>query len=432
MAGWIRIPKRQIKSLFNGIIKISEMDAGDLRIKNVGAPSDDGDATNKTYVDGVAGISGVVKADGTVPMTADLDLGTSKIVNLGNPTAPGDGANKTYVDNNGGLTDPKTNKVLRGKIQLIGEDPTTVTFGAPTAATFETGNAGPYDMSSPGHEGTIIVNPNGEGNVTKQVLATAGGHESGNIGTDPDMSAETDTKMMISLDGEAAVEVECDWTSANSGDNIAAAIQTAWRAALVGTSQEGALVTCAFSTNKLVFTSPTLGLNSAVEITRAKADLDVCDELKIGPGGGSEVASTGNVDDITNVTPEEIVAIFGEQAEFDVEVTDDDKLKFTSTAVGNGSSFVVGDGTFNTVLDLTPTDAFYGGIGLGYGDIELVHSGDDEYTVGLTKLGVAQASLAGLDLSVANKTATQFEVSCETAASEAVVDVIVLGKIVEA
>jgi len=52
------------------------------------------------YVDNGIGnaVSGLVKADGTVPMTANLDLNSNKIVNLTTPTAASDAANKSYVD----------------------------------------------------------------------------------------------------------------------------------------------------------------------------------------------------------------------------------------------------------------------------------------------------------------------------------------------
>ena len=39
------------------------------------------------------------KKDGTVAMTGNLDLGSKKIINVGNPTANTDAVNKTYVDN---------------------------------------------------------------------------------------------------------------------------------------------------------------------------------------------------------------------------------------------------------------------------------------------------------------------------------------------
>ena len=39
-----------------------------------------------------------IKKDGTVTMTGNLDLGNQKVVSLGTPTANGDAANKSYVD----------------------------------------------------------------------------------------------------------------------------------------------------------------------------------------------------------------------------------------------------------------------------------------------------------------------------------------------
>lgn len=39
-----------------------------------------------------------IKKDGTVAMTGDLNLGNQKVVSLGTPTASGDATNKSYVD----------------------------------------------------------------------------------------------------------------------------------------------------------------------------------------------------------------------------------------------------------------------------------------------------------------------------------------------
>ena len=43
-------------------------------------------------------IDGVLKADGSVPMTGSLDLNGNKIVNVGEPIEATDGVNKDYVD----------------------------------------------------------------------------------------------------------------------------------------------------------------------------------------------------------------------------------------------------------------------------------------------------------------------------------------------
>lgn len=62
---------------------------------------DDGGGTIGTFTvyNGTDGTgSGDFKADGSVPMTGDLNAGEHKIINVAAPTADGDAANKAYVD----------------------------------------------------------------------------------------------------------------------------------------------------------------------------------------------------------------------------------------------------------------------------------------------------------------------------------------------
>ena len=63
------------------------------KIKNLGAPTGDGDAVNKKYLEDVA-----LTLDGSNVMKGDLRMGQKKIVGLANPTGDGQATNKKYVD----------------------------------------------------------------------------------------------------------------------------------------------------------------------------------------------------------------------------------------------------------------------------------------------------------------------------------------------
>ena len=63
------------------------------KIKNLGGPTDDGDAINKKYLEDVA-----LTLDGSNVMTGDLRMGQKKIVGLADPTGDGQATNKKYVD----------------------------------------------------------------------------------------------------------------------------------------------------------------------------------------------------------------------------------------------------------------------------------------------------------------------------------------------
>ena len=63
------------------------------KIKNLGGPTDDGDAINKKYLEDVA-----LTLDGSNVMTGDLRMGQKKIMGLADPTGDGQATNKKYVD----------------------------------------------------------------------------------------------------------------------------------------------------------------------------------------------------------------------------------------------------------------------------------------------------------------------------------------------
>lgn len=459
---------------------VESLDMGDLKITSVGTPTEDDDAATKKYVDVTAGVTGVIKTDGSVAMAAALDMDSHKVTNVADPAVNQDAATKKYVDDQDGLsvlkdgsvamvgaldmgshkvtnvTDPtddqdaatkkyvdthtclvdtKTDRILRGKATLTGATSgiTEVVFGVATPGVKMSSNAAPFDLTGVGAAGTIVINPDGDGEQTATIDATAGNHV-GAVGASIDMSAVAEDKFNISVDGGAPVEVECDFIgeTCDTGNKIATEMQTKIQAAL-----GGVLVTVAFSAvggNHYVITSPTLGKNSAIEITPAD-DHDCTEELFLGTAnGGVDTAGTGDVADLSAVTADEIIAVCTDDMA-GLTVTEgigDDagKIVFTSDSTGGASSILVGNGTYNAVIGLTNTEVDYGAAGLGYDGVTLEHSGDDEYDVYLTKVGVAQADLGADDLGVLNKAAGGFNIVCETAASSYQVDVVVIGRTV--
>ena len=457
---------------------VESLDMGGEKITNVGAPTAGGDAVNKTYADGIAGVTGVIKADGSVKMAAALDMDSHKVTNVTDPTsaqdgatknytdgqiglcvkkdgsvkmvgaldmdshkvtnvttptADGDAANKAYVDANGGLVDAKTDKMLRGRATLTGQTSgiTEVVFGDPTAGVKMGTIAGPWDLSGvgAGDGATLIATPDGGGAQTATINAAAGYH-TGAVGASIDMSAVAEDKFKISVDGAAAVEVECDFVgeTCDTGNKIATEMQTKAQAAT------GVAVTVAFSSvggNHYVITSPTKGTDSSIEITPAD-DHDCSEELMLGTAnGGVDTAGTGDCADLSDVTVQEMLDLInGDMSGLtatEASGADAGKIVLTSDTTGGSSSVLIGAGTLNEELGFTNTDVDYGAAGLGYGAVTLEHSGANEYGVWLTPVGVAQGDLPGECLGVAGKAAGGFNIVAETAASAYQVDVLVIG-----
>lgn len=297
---------------------------------------------------------------------------------------------------------------------------TVVKFGDATAATVTSANAEPYDLA---HGETIIVNPDGDGNKTATIAATAATSTSAESPSE-DISGGADNKFMISVNGGDAEEVTLTLDGANSGANIATAMQTAIRALDSGQGDE---VTVVFSGGKYIITSPVLGTSSSVVVTRA-ASHNVTEELKIGVAdGGVEVAGTGNVANVDAVTAAELAAICNAESGLDgivATVSADNKLVLTSETTGSSSSLVMGNGTANAAIGFTNTNQFFGAEGLGY-DTDMA---DDEYRVLLTSIH-AQASLAGSGVAVVptTKATSGFTIAAETAADTHSVDVLIHG-----
>lgn len=293
---------------------------------------------------------------------------------------------------------------LHGKVTLRGANPTHVSFGADSAAEIVGENAEPFDLSGVGDGATLIANPDGDGNQTATINAAAG-YLTGGGSASTDMTAETDTKLNISLDGGDPVEVEFTWAGCNSGNLIAAQMQTAIRSAL-----SAALVVVAFDADHYVITSPTLGTDSAIAVTNA-ADHDCADELDL-TDNAVATAGTGDVGDITAVTAAEIVAVCDGDMSGIVVDTEAGAIVLRSDSTGSASSMVVGAGTMNTVLGVTEAGTEYGAEGLGY----------DPETLDVTSLDYCpMCQLTGTttttskNLGTYNLSAAGFDIYCETA-----------------
>ena len=300
---------------------------------------------------------------------------------------------------------------LYGIVTLRGANPTHVVFGASGPARVVGTHTETFDLTGVGPAGTIIVNPDGDGEQTATIDAAAG-YLTGGGSASTNMTAETDTKLKIGMDGGALVTVTFDWTGCSSGSLIAAEMQTKIRAAL-----GGALVTVAFDSDHYVITSPTLGKNSAIEVDNA-ADHDCADELDL-TDGATPTAGTGDVDDLSAVTLDEIITVC--EGDMSGLVVDEEggALVFESDSVGNSSSLVIGSGTYNAVLGLTGSAEYYGTNGLDY----VVSISATSYVPVMTLNGAT--SIAGKGFSVRNKTAAGFDIYCETAGAADQVGIIV-------
>lgn len=306
-------------------------------------------------------------------------------------------------------------RIVAAVIQLSGWAINPVVFGDATAAAI-TGINAAVDMSTPGNGGTIKLTIDGGAEQTATLNCTAGNH-TGGTSASVDMTTETDTKFKISVDGDTAETVTCDWVggSCDSGAEIAAEMQTKIRA-LGG---KKALVTVAFSVNKYIITSPTLGTDSSVLVTNAD-DHDCCDELQIGEDYGSETQGTGDCADVTAVTPDEIATLINGDTTGCTASVEGGILTITSDTQGRGSRVLAGNGTLNTLCGIPNNEVSYGAQSLG----ESSDWADANFQVLLTYKGTGAASK---DLSWATPATTGFNVTCETTGDTGYVSVLVVG-----
>lgn len=301
-----------------------------------------------------------------------------------------------------------------GKITLNGVNPTRVLFQEADAATIlGTDNGATKNM---GHGKTLVVNPDGDGDDTVTFTAVAGTSVSGATPS-TNISAETDNKFNIAVDGDDAEEVTLTLAGLTTGGAIATEMQTKIRA-LGGTK---AAVTVAYTTVYTI-TSGTLGTDSAVVITPAAVG-SITEELKIGAAsGGTETAGTGDFADAAAATAAEIAAAIAARATGWTATAEGNKVRITSESTGKDSSLVVNAGsTADTVIGVS--GSAYGAQGLGY-DSDMA---DALYLAEATLNGVGQANLAAKCLGITSRTAAGFSVECETAAAAHDVDVVIVG-----
>jgi hypothetical protein len=102
---------------------------GNHKITGLATPTASTDAATKGYVDGLT-VSGVIRADGTVPFAANQSLAGFKLTSVGTPTLSGDAATKAYVD----ATIQPTGVVAFTADQSMGGFKLT-SLGAPTIGT---------------------------------------------------------------------------------------------------------------------------------------------------------------------------------------------------------------------------------------------------------------------------------------------------------
>ncbi len=308
--------------------------------------------------------------------------------------------------------------LLRKQITLAGANPTNVAIaGADDAATL-LGTTHPATFALT-NGNTFIVNPNGVGNQTWTVTGAAG-TSTGTTGSSEDMSANPATKVKVAVDGGAATQFTFDWTAGggcNTGAKIAAEMQTKIRAG----GGDYAAVTVAFSTDHYVITSGNKGTASAVVVTPA-ADHDASTDLKLGTvNGGTEAAGTGDVPILARATATQCAAkIAALHAALANTVAEGGYIRINATGTGGSSSLVVGNGTENTVLGFTNTQADYGNVGMGAGH----DMANTTYTVVLTP--VTNDPGAVDVLSVYNKSTAGFDIYAETAVAIPV-EVLVVG-----
>ncbi len=307
------------------------------------------------------------------------------------------------------------NVVLMKTIALNGVNPTQVVFSAADYAAYITGSAAtPFALDN---GLTLIVNPDGAGDDTV-TFAAAAGTSAGAAGPSTDMTAEPDTKFKISVNGGAAQTVTCDWAGCNTGNLVAAQMQTKVQA--LGGVYAATLVV--YDTDHYLFTSSTKGTASSVVITPG-ATLNCTEELKIGVAdGGTETGGTGDAANIAAATAAEVAAALLARATGWSGVVDGTHVKIVSDTTGAASTLAVNAAsTADAILGIAGSAR--GAFGFGYGKA----MGSTAYYVSATLNNVAQASLAAKGLSNSTRTTAGFYVECETAACTDNVDLIVIG-----
>ena len=403
---------------------VPPLSMGDNKITDVADGTDEHDAVNKSQLDAVIVGGGGILADGSVPMAAALDMDSHKVENVTDGSANGDAVNFGQLQAVAGLIGDSS--IRKGKVKLDADGKARVLFKTSGPATLLGTVAGPYDLTSVGNGGTIIVNPDGDGDKTVAINFAAGTHVGG-ASCSTNMTGEIDTKLKIRANGDPNWhEITCNWAGCNSGAAIATQLQTQIQA--LGATYGYSAITVGFADSKLTFTSAQAGRGSTIEIARADT-LDCCDELDIGPNG-TTTPGTGDVINAAAAAAAEIVAVINADlaAESIIATAEAGKIRLTSKSNGSGSSIVMGNSTLNTVLGLGDAATAYGSQGLGYA----TDMADALYVVVATLAGVAQANLAGRILSITNPAVGGFDVECFEATATDDVFVAVFGQAAEA
>lgn len=303
--------------------------------------------------------------------------------------------------------------ILAGKVTLNGVNPTAVTMTADAPAAIAGTEEEPFLLE----DGfTLIVDPDEAGDDTVTFEATAGTSVSG-ASPSTNISGGPGTKFRISVDGGVAQEVTLTLTGLTTGAAIATAIQTAIRA-LEG--DEFDAVTCGFADGLYTITSGSKGTGSSVVIAPGSS-LDVAAALKLGAANdGTETPGSGDAANIATATAEEVAAAITEKADGWKATAADGVVTILSATDGIASSLEVNtDSDADTVLGLT--GEAHGAQGLGF-DTDMA---DDGYQVLLTLNDTAKAD--HVTLSATDRTKSGFNIVADTDASEADVDVLVVG-----
>ena len=303
-----------------------------------------------------------------------------------------------------------------GTIVLSGANPTRVNLQDDAAAYLVGSNAGPFDLSTDGLTFVVTV----DGTEDTATFNCAAGTSVSGASPSTDITGEVDTKIKIAVNGGAAAEVTLDKAGKNTGALIAAELQTKIRA-LGGAA---AAVTVGYAAGVYTVTSGTKGTGSSIVITPA-ASGSLTEELKLGvAGGGTETAGTGDFVNAAAATIAEVIAVFTADLGDIAAVSASGKVKITgdTDTTGTDSIIVVGAGTANTVLGFANSATVYGAQGLGY-DTDMASA---SYLVVPVLNG---ASATDLGISVASKAAGEFGLVCETAASTATADLLVVGPV---
>jgi len=304
------------------------------------------------------------------------------------------------------------NAARAGTVTLNGVNPTRVLFQDADAAAILGTLDGPFALAN---GSTLVVNPDGDGDDTVTFAAAAGTSVSGENAPE-DIHTETDTKFMISIDGDTAEEITIDLAACTSGANTAAEMQTKIRA--LGGAK--ANVTVAFAATKYTITSGTAGTDSAVVVANAPAG-NIAEELKIGAAnGGTETAGTGDAANIAAATAAEVAAAIVAKATGWTATAVGDKVRIASATTGKDSSLVVNAASMaDTVLGIS--GSAYGAQGLGYAS----DMADANYLSVLTLHDSEKGNVVAL--SVNNRLAGGFSIVSGVDGCAEAVDIIVLG-----